>query len=219
MTDHPSQTGVRRWLVPAALIIGALFAATLVAGYAWQSNKSDSKLTEAVTHAETAVFLQDASVEGNLAADLLGAYVLEGDESLIPQIQDHSTTALARLTGALSGSNSDAIRQIAVEGASLAAGAGSVVALRQAGDVEAAGATLTELGPDFESFGVAMQASIDTELAAAVSLTNSSQNADDTAAWLLITGIAITIATSAAFLFVAGRSLFGHRAPEKPSPA
>lgn len=219
MTDHLSKIGTRLWAVPAGLLFGAVLAAILVAGYAWQSSESDSKLADAVVHAETAVYLQEASAEGNLAADLLGAYVLEGDESLIPRIQNHFTTAQARLTGAVSGSGSDAVRQIVILDTVIAEGAGSVIALRQAGDAEAAGEALTEVGAEFETLGIAIQSAIDAELESAVSLTNSSQNADDTASWLLITGIAVAIATGAALLFIVGRSLLKRSAPESPSPA
>jgi hypothetical protein len=136
MTNEPANIGSRSWAVTAGLLLGAVLAALLVGGYAWQNGKSDSKLTEAVSHAETAVYLQEATGEGNLAADLLGEYVLTGEEALIPQIQNHSTTALTSLTSAISGGGSDQLRQIAVAGAGLAEGAGSVIALRQAGDVD-----------------------------------------------------------------------------------
>lgn len=219
MTNVFSKFDSHRRIVAASLLGGALLAAVLIAGYAWQSSNSDSRLAEAVTHTETASLLADASAEGDNAADLIGAYVLQGDEALIPRIQSHSAIALAKLTSAIASSGSDEVRQIAVEGAGLSAGAGAVIALRQAGDVEGAVAALTDLGIQFESFGAAMQASIDTQLAAAVSLTDSSQNANDTASLLLIIGIAIAIATGAALVFVASRSLLRHPTQEKPSPA
>lgn len=219
MTDHLSKIDADEWAASAVLLIGALLAAFLIAGYAWQSSKSDSKLSEAVAHAETAIFLQEASLEGNFATDLLGVYILGGDESMIRRFHNQSRTSLARLSGAISTSDSDQVQQIADQGASIAAGADSVIALRQAGDAEAAVHALTELDTEFETLGVTIQSAVDAELATAVSLTTSSHNADDTASWLLITGVSVAIATSLGIFSAVRRSLFERRARQNPSPA
>jgi len=219
MTNHLSKIDTQRWGTPAVLLVGALFSAILVAGYAWQDSKSESKLQEAVAHAEAAVFLQEATIERSFAADILDVYVLGGDESLIRRFQNQSRTSLARLAGAISSSGSDEVQQVADQGASVASSADSVVALRQAGDAEAAGQALAELDTKFETLDVAIQSVVDAEFATAVSLTTNSHNAYDTASWLLITSMATAIATVVGILSAARRSLFSRPARQNPSSA
>jgi len=207
MTNEPSNVGGRWWAVPAGLLSGAVLAAVLVAGYAWQSSRSDSRLTDAVSHAETAVYLQETVKEGAITTGLLEEYVITGDQALVPQIQNQSTTVSLLLSGAVSGDGSGHLRRIAVQGTRLAEGAGAIVALRQAGEIEAASTVLTDLRTQLEGFAVTIQTPIGDELSAAVSLTNSSDNADAVASWLLVTGIAVAIASGAGFLIFVGRSL------------
>ncbi|MCH6552105.1 MAG: hypothetical protein IH804_08855, partial [Planctomycetes bacterium] len=62
-----------------------------------------------------------------------------------------------------------------------------------------------------DSFTVATQPPIGAELAAAVSLTNSSHNADAAALWLLATGTAVAIAAAVGLLRFVGRSILRRR--------
>ena len=219
MSNETSSTQSRRWATPVALLLGAIIFTVFIAGYAWQTNERDSKLDEGAAHATAAVHLQDASAEGTLASDFLGAYVADGDEALIPRVQEHAAGGIAGLTQAIASSGTDDLRQLAVAGAGLAEGAGTVIALRQAGDVAGAAAALQEMAPAFEDFGAALQTSIDNELREAASLANSSDAADRTAAWLLITALASGFATGVGLFWVVARSLWKRRAPESPSPA
>lgn len=217
--NHISKIDTQEWAASAVLLVGALIAAILVAGYAWQISKSDANLSEAVSHADNAVLLQKASVESNLAADILGLYVRGGDEVMIRRFNSQSGSALARISNAISNSDSDQVRQIAVKKASIATGADSVIALRKAGDAGAAGQALVRLGTEFETLDIAIQSAVDAELAAAVSLTTSSHNAEDTASWLLITGMSAAIAAGLGILSAARRLLFGRHPRRNPSPA
>ena len=207
MTNQASALGSTWWAVPAGLLLGATLSAVLIAGYAWQSSRGDSRLADAVSRAETAVFLQETVREATTATGLLNEYVLTGDQALIPQIQNQSTTVSLLLSGAVSGSTSDNLPQIAVQGARLAQGAGAIIAFRQAGELDAANNVLVDLRTQLENFAVTIQTPIGDELAAAVSLTNSSDNADAAASWLLATGIAVAIATGVGSLLFVGRSL------------
>lgn len=219
MSNETPSTQPRRWATPVALVLGVVIFTVFIAGYAWQAGERDSKLDEGTAHANAAGYLQDAAAEGTIAADFLAAYVAEGDETLIPRIQEHAAFGVAGLTQAIASSDADGLRQLAVGGAGLAEGAGSVIALRQAGDVAAAANALQELGPAFDEFGAALQSSVDNELREAASLANSADDADRTAAWLLITALASGFATVSGLLWVVARSLWRRRAPESPSPA
>lgn len=219
MNTEPSSTHSRRWGTPVALLLGAVIFTVFIAGYAWQNSERDSKLDEGAAHAAAAVHLQNASAEGAIAADLLRAYVAEGDETLIPRIQEQSTAGVTSLTQAIASSGTDEMRQLAVVGGGLAERAGTVIGLRQTGDVAGAAAALEELGPTFDDFGASLQSSIDTELREAASLGNSADDTERTAAWLLITALASGFATISVLLWVVGRSLWKRRAPESPSPA
>ncbi|MCH8815725.1 MAG: hypothetical protein IH957_11670 [Chloroflexi bacterium] len=212
MTNALTNIASRWWAVPAALLFGAALAAAFIAGYAWQTGQADSKLTAAVTRAETAVYLQETVKEATIATDLLEEYVLTGDQTLVPRIQNRSTTVSLLLSGAVAGDRSDHLRRIAVQGTRLAESAGAIIALRQAGEVEAAGAVLTDLRTQLEGFAVTIQTPIGDELSAAVSLTNSSDNADAAALWFLATGMAVAISTGTGSLLLVGRSLLRRRA-------
>jgi hypothetical protein len=219
MSNETQSTNSRRWATPVALILGVIIFAVSIAGYAWQTSESNSQLDEAATHTTAAVHLEDAGVEGAIAGEFLANYVAEGDETLIPRIQEHAAAGVAGLTQAISSSGSDDLRQLALSGAGLAEGAGSIIAFRQAGDVPRAAAALQELGPAFDDFGASLQTSIDNELAEAASLANSSDSAESTATWLLITALAAGFATGVGLLWLLARSLRKRRAPESPSPA
>lgn len=219
MIDYLSRIDAEESAASAVLLVGALIAALLISGYAWQISKSDAKLSEAVAHTETAALLQKASAEGDFAADILGLYVVGGDESMVRRFRSQYGSASARVTNAMSNSDSDQLRQVVVQETSVATGADSVIALRQAGDTEAAGQALTELRTEFEAFDTAILSAVDAELASAVSLTTSSHNADDTASWLLITGTSTAIATILGILSAARRLLFKRPTRQDPSPA
>lgn len=207
MTNEPFNLGNRWWAVPAGLLFGAVLAAVLFAGYTWQSSRSDSTLADAVIHAETAVFLQETIREATTTTGLLEEYVLTGDQALIPQIQNQSTTVSLLLSGAVSGGASDNLPQIAVQGARLALGAGAIIAFRQAGELEVASNVLADLRTQLEGFAVTVQTPIGDEFSAAVALTNSSDNADAAASWFLATSLAVAIATGAGLLLLVGRTL------------
>jgi len=219
MSNETRSTNSRSWATPVALILGAIIFAVFIAGYAWQTSESNSKLDEGATHATAAGHLQDAAVEGEIAGEFLATYVASGDETLIPRMQEHAAAGVAGLTQAISASGTDDLRQLALSGAGLAEGAGSIIALRQAGDIASAAAALEEVGVVYEDFGAALQVSIDSELAEAASLANSSDSADTAATWLLITALAAGFATVVGLFWVLARSLLKRRAPESPSPA
>jgi hypothetical protein len=219
MENKPTDTGPRPWLTIGALTFGCIAAVVMLALYAWQIDVRDSKVEEAEGHAAAVQHLQDAATNGDVAGELLAAYVAQGDEALIPQIQTHATDGVAGLTAALGASGSDSISELASGGAALQGGAGQVIALRQAGDVEGALATLEEMRPQFEAFGLALEETTNGELNQAAALQNDADNADTTASWLLITALAIGVATTGGLLFVLGRSLLRRRVPESPTPA
>lgn len=218
MSNETPSTHSRRWATPVALILGAVIFTVFIAGYAWQAGERDSQLDEGAAHASAAGYLQDAAAEGTIAGEFLATYVAEGDETLIPRVQEHATSAVAGLTQAIASSGTDELRQLAVAGGGLAEGTGGVIALRQTGDIAGAAAALGELGATFEDFGLAIQNAIDSELAEAASLANSSDDADRAAAWLLITALASGFATVVGVLWIVARSLWKRRSPESPSP-
>lgn len=209
----------RLLLTGGALIFGCVATLILIALYAWQIDVRDDKVAEAEGHATAVLRLQDAATNGDIAGELLAAYVLQGDETLIPQINSHADQGVGALTTALSASGSDAISELASGGVELTNGAGKVIALRQSGNIESAAATLEELRPQFEDYGIALEATTNSELETAAALQTDADNADTTAAWFLITALAVGFATGTGLLYVIARSLLKRRAPEAPTPA
>lgn len=219
MSNTAPNTGSRTWAIIGALGVGFIAVAVLVALYAIQIDRHDSKAEEAETHAQAVIYLQGAASEADAAGELVVAYVTEGDESLIPQIQEHSEAAIVGITNALSVSSSDEISAIARNGSSLADGAGQIIALMQTGNVEQAAATLEELRGSFAAFGTALEDATNSELDAAASLQTDADNADETASWLLIAALVFGVATGGGLLWGAARALRKHRIPETPTPA
>lgn len=219
MNAEPNSGSSRTWLTAGAIALGFVAFLALLAIYAWQIDVRDSKVAEAERHATAVLNLQDAATNGDLAGELLAAFVIQGDETLIPQIQTHADDGVAALTSALSNSGSGALVELSTGGVALTDGAGQVIALRQSGNVEAAAATLEELRPQFDEFGIALEAATNAELDEAAALQTDADNADNTAAWFLITSLAVGTATGIAVLYTIARSLMKRRIRETPTPA
>lgn len=219
MSNTTSNPGSRTWAIIGALVLGCVAVTVLVALYAWQADRRDAKLQEADKHAQAVIDLEDAAADIDITGELIVAYVAQGDDSLIPQIQQHSEAALIGITSALSTSSSDVVSAIARDGSALSDGAGKIIALRKIGDAEAAGATLEELRSSFDSFGAALDAATNEELETAASLQTDADNADQTASWLLITAMAVGVATGGGLLYVVVSSLFRRGVPESATPA
>lgn len=219
MSNTNSGPGSRSWAVIGALVLGCLAVTVLIALYAWQVDRRDAKLDAAEAHAEAVLNLQDAASNADIAGELIVAYVSQGDNDLIPQIQEHSDTAIVSITKALSLSSSDDVAVIAQQGTSLADGAGQIIALRQTGNVAAASGTLNELRESFDSFGIVLDNATNAELDTAASLQTDADNADQTASWLLITAMAVGVSTGAGLVYVVASALLKRRVPETPTPA
>ena len=219
MTDQTPNTGSRPWAVIGALVLGCVAVTVLVALYVWQIDTRDAKVAEAEQHAQAVLHLQDAAADGDIAGELIVAYVSQGDDALIPQIQEYSGKAIISITSALSLTSSESVSAIALEGSSLADGAGQIIALRQTGNVEAAAATLEELRASFNAFGAALENATNSELDAAASLQTDADNADQTASWLLITAMAVGVSTGLGLLYVVLSSLLRRRVTETATPA
>jgi len=207
-----------RWLTIAAVTLGGIVLAALVAATVWQGGVRDSDTKAAESHSTTAALLQDAGTEAGIAAPLLRQYVETGDAKLVPQIQEHATVAVKKLTSAISEGGVADLTPIAAEGGGLADGLGQVIALRQAGDVQRAAAALEQLSPAFDKVTTELQAAVTLELQEASKLQSSADKADDAASWLLIASIAWGAVLAVGVTAVVARSMFGRRVSKTPSP-
>lgn len=219
MSDSTSNLGSRTWAMTGALVFGCVAVTVLLGLYAWQIDQHDSKAEEAEQHAQAAIYLQEAAADADVAGELIVAYVTEGDEALIPEIQHHSESAITGITNALSASSTDEVSAIAREGTSLAEGAGQIIALRQSGKVEQAASTLDEFRGSFDAFGTALNDTTNSELDAAASLLADSDTADQNASWLLITAAVVAAAICGGLLFIVTSALRKRGVSETPTPA
>ena len=206
-----------RWFTIAGLTFAGIALAVLVAATVWQGNERDSHTSAAKKHTDTAAFLQESQTEAAVAAESLREYVKTGDVTLIPQIQDHATVAVKNLTDAISQGGVADLSDIAAQGGRLADSLGQVVALRQAGDVQASAGALEQLTPVFEGVTAEVDEAVALELQEASSRQSSAGTADDAASWLLIASIAWGVALGVVVTAVAARSLFGRRVSKTPS--
>jgi CHASE3 domain sensor protein len=206
-----------RWLTIAAVTLGGIVLAVLVAATVWQGNVHESDSSAAESHSTTAALLQDAGTEAGIAAPLLRQYVETGDARLVSQIQEHAAVAVKNLTGAISEGGVADLTPIAAEGGQLTDGLGRIIALRQAGDVPAAAAALEQLSPVLEKVTTEVQAAVTLELQEASKLQSSADTADDAASWLLIAAIIWGAALGVGVTALVVRSMFGKRVSKTPS--
>ena len=207
----------RRWAIIGGFALAAIVVAILAGASVWQSGIHRSDLDEAESHSTTASLLQEAGQEGDVASGLLRQYVADGDATLIPEIQTHSTMAVESLTQAVAQGGVADLNRIVVGGAGLADGAGQVVALRLSGDIQGAAAALQGIAPTFEELTIALEDAIALEQLEVSSLQASAATADDVASWLRVATIAIGAATGLVGAGLILRAVAKRRVPETAS--
>lgn len=187
-----------------AAVIGVCVVVALFAASMWQENTSQSKIDEAESSLLTASLIGGALDDGTASGALLNEYVVSGDESLIPEIQAVTATAVQKLSAAIAETGSDDGNFLA-QGSSAVEALAGVIALRQVGDVEAAGAALEELSPGFNALLAGLEEFANSERAAAVTATSSAEDANTMASWLAISaGVLATIIVLAAVVIIIG---------------
>jgi hypothetical protein len=206
-------------VVIGALALGCVAMTVTLALYARQIDQRNGKTDEAEQHAQAAIYLQEAAADADVAGELIVAYVTEGDEALVPEIQHHAESAITGMTNALSASSSDEIAAVSREGASLADGTGQIIALRQSGNVELAASTLEDLRGSFDAFGAELNDTTDSELNTAASLQADADDADRAASLLLIIAAVVAAAICGGLFFVVTRTLRKRGVSETPTPA
>lgn len=219
MSNSTSDQRSRTWAVTCALVLGCVVLTVLLALYARQIDQRNGKADEAEQHAQAAIYLQEAAADADVAGELIVAYVTEGDEALVPEIQHHAESAITGITNALSASRTDEIATVAREGTSLADGAGQIIALRQSGNLESAAATLEDLRGSFDAFGAALNDTTDSELNTTASLQADADKADEVASLLLIIAAVVAAAICGGLFFVVTRALRKRGVSETPTPA
>ena len=189
--------------VAIAAVIGVCVVVALFAASVWQENTSQSKIDEAESSLLTSTLIGEALADGTTSGALLNEYVVSGDEALIPEIQAVTATAVQNLSAAIAEAGSDEGGFLAQGSSAIEALAG-VIALRQVGEVEAAGAALEELSPSFNALLAGLEEFADSEGAAAVTATNSAQDANTIASWLAISAgvVAAVMVLAAAVIFI-----------------
>ena len=174
--------------VAIAAVIGVCVVVALFAASVWQENTSQSKIDEAESSLLTSTLIGEALADGTTSGALLNEYVVSGDEALIPEIQAVTATAVQNLSAAIAEAGSDEGGFLAQGSSAIEALAG-VIALRQVGEVEAAGAALEELSPSFNALLAGLEEFADSERVAVVTATRSAEDANTIASWLAISAV------------------------------
>jgi hypothetical protein len=187
-----------------AAVIGVCVVVALFAASMWQESTSQSKIDEAQSNLLTASLIGEAQADGTAAGALLNEYVVSGDETLIPQVQASTANAVQNLSAAIAEAGSDDGNFLA-QGSSAVEALAGIIALRQVGDVVAAGAALEELSPGFNQLLADLDAYAGSERAAAVIATSSAEDANTMASWLAISaGVLATVIVLGAVVIVIG---------------
>ncbi len=208
----------RRWLIIGGFALLGVIVIAAAAVSAWQASVHRSQSAEMESRSTTVSLLQDVEEEAGIAATLLQQYVAEGDDTLIPEIQSHSSAAIGTLTEAAAQSDAAGIDEIAAGGASLAEGAAQIIALRLSGDVQGAAAALEEVAPVFEEFNLGFAEISEQELQQVDALHGRADRASDMARWSLIVSAAAGATLGLATLALIARSLIRRRASRPAVP-
>ena len=206
-----------RWLIIGGFALLGIIVIAAVAVSAWQASVQRSHAAEMELRTTTVSQLQDVGEQSGIAATLLQQYVTEGDDTLIPEIQSHSSAAMGTLTEAAARSDAAGIDEIAADGAGLAEGAAQIIALRLIGDVQGAAAALEEATPAFEELNLGFAAITEQELQEVDALQGRADRASDLARWSFIVAAAAG-AMGFAMLALFARSLIRRRASRPAVP-
>jgi hypothetical protein len=215
-----SRTGGRqgRWLIIGGFTLLGVIVIAAAAVSAWQASVHSSHTADMESRTATVSMLQDVEEESAIAATLLQQYVAEGDDTLIPEIQSHSSAAIGTLTETAAQSDAAGIDEIAADGAGLAEGAAQIIALRLSGDVQGAAAALAEAAPAFQALNLGFAEISEQELLEVDALQGKADKASDLARWSLIVSVAAVTILGFATLALIARSLIKRRASRPAVP-
>lgn len=193
-----------KWRIVGGFSAVCLLFAISVSLSAWQEQRHREDLRELDRHSGIATLLQEAEAQAGISALLLQRYVIAGDETLIPEIQQHADGAVAAMTDAVAEGAPPDVQQVAVTGVGLAEGAGRVVALRRTGDTEAASAAMEEIVPIFRDFRLGLEDATAMELDQVSALRQSADEAGTLALLLLLIsgGVGISLALAISILII-----------------
>lgn len=218
--DNVERTAGRqkRWLIIGGFALLGVIVMAAAAVSAWQASVNSSHTADIESRTTTVAMLQDVGEESAIAATLLQQYVAEGDDTLIPEIQSHSSAAIGTLTEAAAQSDAAGIDEIAADGAALAEGAAQIIALRLSGDVEGAAAALGAAAPAFEQLNLGFAEISEQELLEVDALQGKADGASDLARWSLIVAVAAVATLAFATLALIAGSLIRRRASRPAMP-
>ncbi len=218
--DNVERTGgkQRRWLIIGGFALLGVIVIAAAAVSVRQASVHSSHTADMESRTTTVSMLQDVEVEAGIAATLLQQYVAEGDDTLIPEIQTHSSAAIGTLTEAAAQSDAAGIDEIAADGAALAEGAAQIIALRLSGDVQGAVAALEGVAPAFEELNLGFAEISERELLEVDALQGKADRASDLARSSLIVAVAAGATLGFATLVLIARSLIRRRTSRSAVP-
>jgi CHASE3 domain sensor protein len=177
------------------LILGAFLAIAFFGAFLWQQTEKSSHQDEATKHAEIATTLEAAVTDGLDAGANLSEYVQTGNPALLAPMQAKSDDAVSKLTAAITAAGSDPNGSVKT-GSVIVQRSGEVIALRQAGDVQGAGAALQALSSDFSSFEQLQRDFIAQERQASDASRASADDANQLSTWFMIAGAVTGLAVA-----------------------
>src|SRR3990172_7404028 len=192
-----------------ALLVVILVA--VVTGSAWLQRQHERQLGDMERRAATVSLLRDAEKDGAIAFATVQAYVLSGNETLLPDIRANRDASFAAAADAVAREDARgheepaaAINQLLAEPASLSEGWDGSIALRKAGDTQGAVAAITSTMPALRQLGERVDEIIAAENQEVAALRARADTTGRLAFWLLVvSGAAGVVLGVAASLFIA----------------
>ena len=187
MSNTPGKSFPGAW---ALVIGGCCVFAVLMAAFVFQRNERNDHNAAAQEHLAIADLIVSAEADGFAASNLLQDYVVTGDETLLPEMQALTDSGVQKLTTAISQAGEDPGGFVQA-GSELVQAGGQIIALRQSGDIQGAGAALTALAGRFTELTVAQDQFVESQRAEALSAQDSADSAETLGTAFLIAAIAV----------------------------
>lgn len=217
MAAVQTNSSMGRWFIIAGFLIACAAFAGLIGASVWQSGVHDSKADDAAAFTARATLLEEAGAEGQAAAQLLQTYVEQGDETLLPQVEEHSTVGVQKLTTALAQEGASDVSVLLTSASNLVDGVSQVVTLRQSGDVLGAAAALDSMAAGFDELTETQTAAIQAEQNAAAAALSDADSADSAAASLLYSAIGLGVLIAICAAIIVARAALSRQASERES--
>lgn len=183
-------------------------------GSALMVRSYQADVAEMESGSRIASLIQNTRSDAGNAALLLQRYVISGDETLVPEIRANAAAAVDEITRAASdetasthADNAVILAQIALAAKPLAESVDGIIALKQAGQSDAAAAAVEQIVPQFRQFRLVLGEVANSEVTELAARGDKAERAGDRALGLIIVSGAAGVVVALAGTYFVSQSV------------